>query len=136
MGFGEVGLEPDHLAAGGDRLVQLPLGQQGLAETEVGPGVIGFEPDQLAVFGDGPAEDRRSVGVAAALLQVTPQAAQVTRVVGPSICQVAEDRLGLGVAAHAFEQVGQLVGRFGPEGAGRSVVPRGILPGRGRRLGR
>ena len=46
--------------------------------------------------------------------------------------QVAEDRLGLGAAAHPLEQVGQLVRRLGAEGAGRRVVPHRLLAGRGR----
>ena len=58
------------------------------------------------------------------------QAAQVPRVLRPSIRQVAEDRLGLGAAAHPLEQVGQLVGRLGAEGAGRRVVPHRLLAGR------
>ena len=36
MGFGEVGLEPDRLAELGDRLVELPLAEQGEAEVVVG----------------------------------------------------------------------------------------------------
>ncbi len=113
VGLGEVGLEPDRLAVFGDGLVHLPLGTQGVAEVEVGAGVVGLEPDRLAGGGDGPLEDRRRVGGPAALLQVIPQAAQVPRVLRPSIRQVAEDRLGLGAAAHPLEQVGQLVRRLG-----------------------
>ena len=64
------------------------------------------------------------------LLQVTPQATQVARVLRPSIRQVAEDRFGLVAAAHPLEQVGQLVGRLGPEGAGRRVVPHRLVAGR------
>ena len=52
MGLGVVGLEPDRLAVFGDRLVELALVAQGVAEVEVGLGVVGLEPDRLAVFGD------------------------------------------------------------------------------------
>ncbi len=52
------------------------------------------------------------------------------RSVRPSIRQVAEDRLGLGAAAHPLEQVGQVVGRLGAQGAGRRVVPHRLLAGR------
>ena len=49
------------------------------------------------------------------------------RVLRPSIRQVAEDRLGLGTAAHPLEQVGQLVRRLGAQGAGRRVVSHRLL---------
>ena len=78
----------------------------------------------------GPVEDRRRVGGPAVLLQVARQAGQVPRVVRPSVDQVAEDRLGLGAAAHPLEQVGQVVRRLGPQGAGRRVVPHRLLAGR------
>ena len=48
MGLGEVGLEPDGLAVGGDGLVELALAPQGVAEVGVGLGVVGLEPDRLA----------------------------------------------------------------------------------------
>ena len=135
VGHGVVGLEPDRLAVCGDGLVELPLGTQGDAEVGVGDGVVGLEPDGLAGGGDGPVEDRRRLGGPAALLQVPPQTAQVPRVLRPSIRQVAEDRLGLGAAAHPLEQVGQLVRRLG-QGAGRRVVPHRLLAGRRLQLSR
>ncbi len=52
MGLGEVGLEPDRLAELGDRLLQLPLLPQGVAEVVVGERVVGLEPDRRAEFGD------------------------------------------------------------------------------------
>ena len=53
MGLGEVGPEPDRLAVGGDRLVQLAVVVQGDAEVVVGLGGVGLEPDRLAAGGDG-----------------------------------------------------------------------------------
>ena len=50
--YGNVGLEPDRRAEFGDRLLQLSLGCQGVAEVGVGLGVVGLEPDRRAVFGD------------------------------------------------------------------------------------
>ena len=52
MGLGEVGLEPDSGAVGGDRLVQLALLLEGVAQVVVGLGVVGLEPDRRAVGGD------------------------------------------------------------------------------------
>ena len=48
-------------------------------------------------------------------------------VVGQPVHEVAEDRLGLGTAAHALEQLSQLVRRLGPQGAGRGVVADRLL---------
>ena len=48
----EVRLESDGLAVCGDRFVQLPLREEGVAEVVVGLGVIRFEADRLAVCGD------------------------------------------------------------------------------------
>ena len=77
-----------------------------------------------------PGRGSARLGGPAVLLQVPPQAAQVPRGLRPSLRQVAEDRLGLGAAAHPLEQVGQLVRRLGAQGAGRRVVPHRLLAGR------
>ena len=52
-GRDEVGLEPDRLAVGRDRLIQLPLARQGDAEVVVGCGIVGLEADRLAELGLG-----------------------------------------------------------------------------------
>ena len=126
VGPGVVGIEPDGGAEFGDGLVPLPLRRQDVAEAVVGLGVVGIEPDGGAVCDDGPLEERRRVGGPALLLQVSRQAAQVPRVLRPSIRQIAEDRFGLVAAAHALEHVGQLV-RRSRQGAGRRVVPHRLL---------
>jgi hypothetical protein len=49
---GKIGLESDHLAALGGRLLLLSLRSQGVAEAGVGPDEVWLEADGLAVLGD------------------------------------------------------------------------------------
>ena len=53
VGLGEVRLEPDGGATGGDGLVQLALLSERIAEIAVGLGEVGLELDGGAVGGDG-----------------------------------------------------------------------------------
>jgi hypothetical protein len=48
----QVGLEADGLAVGGDRLGQLPLGRQGVAQVVVCLGEVGLEAEGLLAGGD------------------------------------------------------------------------------------
>ena len=50
--FGVIGLEPNGLPIGSDRLVKLPLVFQGVAEIAVRFGVIRLEPNGLPIGGD------------------------------------------------------------------------------------
>ena len=47
-----VGLEPKPFTVGRDRLVQIPPGEEGVAEIEVGDGIARIESDRLAVGRD------------------------------------------------------------------------------------
>ena len=73
MGRGEVGLEADGLADGGDRLLELALVDQGVAEVLVGLGEVGLEADGLAELGLGGGI------VVLAVAQDLPRAADGTR---------------------------------------------------------
>ena len=54
MGLGKAGLEPDCLAVLSDRLLQLSLVTQRVAEVVMSVGEVGLEPDCLAAFRDRP----------------------------------------------------------------------------------
>jgi hypothetical protein len=75
--------------------------------------VVGVCLDGFAARGDGALEDRRRLGIPAAIQQILPQGFQMPTARGPPVHEVAEDRLGLGTAAHAIEQLSQLERRLG-----------------------
>ncbi len=99
MCHGEVGLEPDRLAAGGCSAGQVALPAKGVAKVVVRIGEVALEPDRLAVFRRG-AGQVASVGQGMAEVQVDAGAVRPEgdrcRVIADRLVEPARLRLGEG----------------------------------------